>query len=130
MKNVASRSNHTTNGRSRHETTSPPVPFAENRYRRHRFDRESIELNAPESSGVYGLFSALWIYIGEADNIRARLLEHFDGDDLDPCIAHHQPTGFAFELICPADRGRRQEQLVNELLPICKGEALAHQARS
>jgi hypothetical protein len=129
MKDVASESNHSTNGQSCQETIAPPVPFAENRYRRHRFARESIELNAPESSGVYGLFSALWIYVGEADNIRARLLEHFDGDDHDPCIAHHQPTGFAFELIPPADRGRRQEQLVKELLPICKGDGLAHQAR-
>jgi len=129
MKDVASESNHNTNGQSCRETIAPPVPFAENRYRRHRFARESIELNAPESSGVYGLFSALWIYIGEADNIRARLLEHFDGDDHDPCIAHHQPTGFAFELIPPADRSRRQEQLIKELLPICKGDRLAHQAR-
>ena len=130
MKDVAPGSNHNTNGQGCQETITPPVPFAENRYRRHRFDRESIELNAPESSGVYGLFSALWIYIGEADNIRARLLEHFDGDEHDACIAHHQPTGFAFELICPEDRSRRQEQLVRELLPICKGYALAHQARS
>jgi hypothetical protein len=129
MKDVASESNHNTNGQSCQETIAPPIPFAENRYRRHRFARESIELNAPESSGVYGLFSALWIYIGEADNIRARLLEHFDGDDHDPCIAHHQPTGFAFELIPPADRSRRQEQLIKELLPICKGDRLAHQAR-
>ena len=129
MKDVASESNHNTNGQSCQETIAPPVPFAENRYRRHRFARESIELNAAESSGVYGLFSALWIYIGEADNIRARLLEHFDGDDHDPCIAHHQPTGFAFELIPPADRSRRQEQLIKELLPICKGDRLAHQAR-
>jgi hypothetical protein len=129
MKDLASGSNHDTNGQSSQETITPPVPFAGNRYRRHRFERESIELNAPESSGVYGLFSALWIYIGDTDNIRARLLEHFDGDDHDPCIAHHQPTGFAFELIPPVDRSRRKEQLLKELLPICKGDGLAHQAR-
>jgi len=129
MKDLASGSNHDTNGQSSQETITPPVPFAENRYRRHRFERESIELNAPESSGVYGLFSALWIHIGDTDNIRARLLEHFDGDDHDPCIAHHQPTGFAFELIPPVDRSRRKEQLLKELLPICKGDGLAHQAR-
>jgi hypothetical protein len=129
MKDLASGSNHDTNGQSSQETITPPVPFAENRYRRHRFERESIELNAPESSGVSGLFSALWVYIGDTDNIRARLLEHFDGDDHDPCIAHHQPTGFAFELIPPVDRSRRKEQLLKELLPICKGDGLAHQAR-
>jgi hypothetical protein len=125
MKDVASGSN----GQGCQEMITPPVPFAENRYRRHRFDRESIELNAPESSGVYGLFSALWIYIGETDNIKTRLLEHFDGDDHDPCIAQHQPTGFAFELIPPEGRSRRREQPLKELLPICKGDGLARQER-
>ena len=58
-------------------------PFAENRYRKYRFQHESIVLKAPESSGVYGLYSALWIFIGESDNIRAGLLEHLAGDN--PC---------------------------------------------
>jgi hypothetical protein len=123
MKNVASGSNHGTDGGR--VTKIPAKPFTENRYRRYRFDRESIVLNAPDAFGVYGLFNALWIYIGETDNIRARLLEHLDGDDHDPCIAHHQPTGFAFELISSANRRRRQKQLVKDLLPICKADASA-----
>ncbi len=49
--------------------TSPSIPFAENLFRKFQWNCDSIILNAPEGSGVYGLFSALWIYIGEAENI-------------------------------------------------------------
>jgi hypothetical protein len=90
-------------------------PFAENRYRKLRFQQDSILLNAPEASGVYGLFSALWIFIGEADNIRVRLLELLAGDN--PCIQDYQPSGFAFELVSPPERSRRLEELVTELQP-------------
>jgi hypothetical protein len=95
-------------------------PFAENRYSKYRLERESIVLHAPEASGVYGLFNALWIYVGESDNIRARLLEHLAGDN--PCINRHQPSGFAFELISAKDRGRRWRELIDELEPLCKSE--------
>ena len=94
-----------------------PMPFAETRYSRYLFQRESILKNAPESSGVYGLFNAFWIYIGEADNLRARLLQHLDGDD--PCIVRFQPSGFAFEHAAPKERHRRHEQLIKELQPLC-----------
>ena len=97
------------------------APFAENRYRKYRFRRESIMLEAPESSGVYGLYNAVWIYIGEGDNIRSGLLTHFAGDH--PCINRHKPSGFAFELVPPEDRFRRREELVNELQPTCRREA-------
>ena len=67
------------------------------RYRHyHKFEHESVLLNAPETSGVYGLYSVLWIYIGEAENIRLRLLEHLGGDNR--CINHYRPSSFAFEL--------------------------------
>jgi hypothetical protein len=65
--------------------------------RDNRFPRESILLNAPETSGVYGLYNACWIYLGEADNIKRGLLEHLTGEDA--CINRHQPFGFAFELV-------------------------------
>lgn len=93
------------------------MPFAETRYSRYLFQRECILKNAPESSGVYGLFNAFWIYIGEAENLRARLLEHLDGDD--PSIVRFQPSGFAFELASPKERRRRHEQLIKELQPLC-----------
>ena len=91
--------------------------FAETRYSRYLFQRESILKNAPESSGIYGLFNAFWIYIGEADNLREQLLEHLSGDY--PSIARFQPSGFAFELVLPSNRRRRHEQLIKELQPLC-----------
>ena len=103
------------------ETAESNPSFAENRYSKFLFQRESILLNAPESPGVYGLFSAFWIYIGEAENVRARLLQHLEGDD--PCIVHYRPSGFAFELTSPDERHRRHEQLMKQLQPLCNGEA-------
>ncbi len=97
------------------------APFAENRYRKYHFQRESIVLNAPASSGVYGLYSALWIFIGEAEDIRARLLEHLAGDR--PCINRHQPSGFAFELIPQENRLRRWVELIKELEPSCNDKS-------
>jgi len=93
------------------------VPFAETRYSRYLFQRECILKNAPESSGVYGLFNAFWIYIGEAENLRARLLEHLAGND--PSIVRFQPSGFAFELASAKERRRRHEELIKELQPLC-----------
>jgi hypothetical protein len=102
------------------ERTIGKSAFAENRYRKYQFQRECIMREAPEASGVYGLYSALWIYIGDAENIRARLLKHLAGDN--SCINHHQPSGFAFEVVSPEDRSRRRAQLVSELEPPCKEE--------
>jgi len=106
------------------ETAESNPSFAENRYSKFLFQRESILLNAPESPGVYGLFSAFWIYIGEAENVRARLLKHLEGDD--PCIVHYRPSGFAFELTPSDERYRRREQLMKQLQPLCNGEASHH----
>ena len=86
-------------------------------------------INAPECSGVYGLYRAFWIFIGEAENIRTRLLKHLAGDN--SCINQHRPLGFAFELVSSEDRGGRRDELINELEPACK-EALSpnEQART
>jgi len=108
--------------------TSPSIPFAENLFRKFQWNCDSIILNAPEGSGVYGLFSALWIYIGEAENMRARLHEHLSGNDT--CIARYQPSGFAFELVSPTDRCRRQQELVKALQPLCNGKVLALRTES
>jgi hypothetical protein len=102
------------------EETAAPMPFAENRYSKFLFQLESILRNAPEASGVYGLFSAFWIYIGAAENIQARILKHLEGDD--PCIVRYRPSGFAFELASPHDRHHRRMFLTKELQPLCNGE--------
>jgi hypothetical protein len=103
------------------ETDEVGQPFAENRYSKFLFQRESILQNAPESPGVYGLYNAFWICIGEAENLRACLLEHLDGDD--SCIVHYRPSGFAYELIAPTELRSRHEHLIKELQPLCNGQA-------
>jgi hypothetical protein len=72
-------------------------------------------LDAAEASGAYGLFSALWIFIGEADDIKERLLELLAGDN--PCIQDYQPSGFAFELVSPPERSRRLEETGHGVAP-------------
>ena len=80
------------------------------------FTETSILKNAPAASGVYGLSNAReWIFVGESDNLRSRLLAHLRGAD--PALAQ-APTGFTFELSRPAERLGRQNRLVLELAPV------------
>ena len=77
---------------------------------------------APEAPGIYGLYNALWIYIGQANDRRAQMLGHLYGDN--PCIVHYQPSGF--ELVSPQGRRRRSEELIRQREPLCKGKAFAY----
>ncbi len=80
------------------------------------FTFHSIERNAPTQSGVYGISNAdQWLYIGETDDIRGQLLGHLG--DLATFMTAQHPTGFTYELCAPADRRKRQEQLIAELEP-------------
>jgi hypothetical protein len=81
------------------------------------FVRDSITKNAPHASGVYGLFSSAWVYIGESEDIQKRLLEHLNGDN--PCINRFAPTNFTYELSAAAMRVARQDQLIAEFHPSC-----------
>jgi predicted GIY-YIG superfamily endonuclease len=82
------------------------------------FTAVSIQKNAPESSGVYGLSNGReWIFIGEASNIRARLMEHLE--EADTTLKHRKPTGFTFEECSPGDRVSRQDALVRQFEPFC-----------
>ena len=96
-----------------------PERFANTRYERLRFDRASVLQSAPRESGVYGLFSALWIYIGEAQDLQSRLLEHLA--ESDSCIAHYQPSSFAYELLDADKRLVRQAELFTKLQPLYRG---------
>ena len=78
----------------------------------------SVRKNAPEASGVYGLSNGReWIFIGEADDIRARLLEHLQ--ETNTRLTDRRPTGFTFEE-CPAEtRLSRQDALIRQFVPFC-----------
>lgn len=78
----------------------------------------SVRKNAPESSGVYGLSNGSeWIFIGETDDIRARLLEHLQ--ETNTTLAGRGPTGFTFEECSPGVRLSRQDALVRQFGPFC-----------
>ena len=71
----------------------------------------SINSHAPAQSGVYGLYKAeLWIYIGESEDIRARLLQHLNGDN--SCINREAPTQFTYELVPAGQRVARKDLLI------------------
>ncbi len=97
--------------------------FGDNCYSGYQWSWESINRCAPEAPGIYGLYNALWIYIGQTKNLRAQMLEHLYGDN--PCIVHYQPSGFAFELVSPQDQCRRFEELIRQLELLCRGKAFA-----
>ena len=82
------------------------------------FTAVSIRKNAPESSGVDGLSNGSeWVFIGEASNIRARLMEHLE--EANTMLAKRKPTGFAFEECPPGNRLSRQDALVRRFEPFC-----------
>jgi hypothetical protein len=83
----------------------------------HAFAAGSVQFYAPPVPGVYGISNARdWIFIGQADNIQAALLEHLRA--LNSEILQWEPTGFVFEP-CRGDLRRiRQDCLVLEYKPI------------
>jgi hypothetical protein len=86
------------------------------------FTSVSIHKNAPAASGVYGISNALrWILIGEADDIQAALMRHFESRNTLP--GGWVPSGFTFELCEPSRRLERKQQLVAELHPVGGGIA-------
>jgi excinuclease UvrABC nuclease subunit len=85
--------------------------------RGHIWSESSIKANAPQSSGVYAIYSAVWIYIGEADDIQRKLLQHWDGDNV--YITCAVPTAFAFEVCNLAERVRRHVALIARFQPLC-----------
>jgi predicted GIY-YIG superfamily endonuclease len=90
------------------------MPFRD--YLARTFKAATIHREAPAASGVYGLSNAHeWIYVGETDDIQARLLEHLE--EANAFRTARLPTGFNFETCSPHDRVARQRRLILELEP-------------
>ena len=80
------------------------------------FTRASVQNNAPECSGVYGLSNNReWVYIGTTDNIRAHLIAHLS--EVGTIVSDRRPTGFRFEPCAATTRKARQDELVREFAP-------------
>ncbi len=86
------------------------------------FTRKYIMRNAPYASGVYGLFNAEWVYVGESEDIQRRLLEHLATDN--PWVERLAPTSFTYELAEEEIRMGRQNQLIAELQPACNQKSV------
>jgi excinuclease UvrABC nuclease subunit len=96
------------------------MAFAESAAR--SFTANSILKNAPSCSGVYALSNPQeYVFIGEADDIRARLLQHLT--ETGTALTARNPTGFTFEICSPADRCSRQAELVREFAPYCNSRS-------
>ena len=88
----------------------------------HAFTEQSIERNASTSGGVYRIDTRDdCIYVGQASNIRRRLLEHVRGEsDQSGCILRNKATLFRYELIADKnDRDEREQELIDNLDPEC-----------
>jgi len=85
------------------------------------FSESGIATYAPRGSGVYGIYNGSeWIYIGEAQDIEARLYEHVRGQsDQSARIARRNPTHYIFERCDAQARQAREAQLIAELAPVC-----------
>lgn len=82
------------------------------------FTAVTIQREAPEASGVYGLSnSRRWLYIGETENIRASLMGYLANTAANP---QDPPTGFSFELSPAYNRTARRDRLIAELAPLRK----------
>ncbi len=80
-----------------------------------QFNREVILALGEGQQGCYGLFRRTTpIYVGSGD-IRARLLDHHNGDN--PCITREKPTHFVSEVT--SNYKAREIELIRELDPLC-----------
>jgi hypothetical protein len=87
------------------------------------FTAGTIEREAPEASGVYGISnSRRWLYIDETENIRASLMEYLADSAAN---SQHQPAGFSFELSPAYNRTARRDRLIAELTPLQNQAAAA-----
>lgn len=88
------------------------------------FTREQVEALRPGQPGVYGFFQQqqngrAWVYVGESDDIRRRLLEHLNGDN--PCINRYWPTHWVDQVVQGGRdvRRAREKVLIAEYNPAC-----------
>jgi excinuclease UvrABC nuclease subunit len=95
------------------------MPF--NTSKTFHFQLLPILANVPHAGGVYGIFNQnVWIYVGEAADVHARLIEHLNGTDpISQQIRSNVPTGFVFEPVpLQPSRVTRVSQLISELRPV------------
>ncbi|MGO9576649.1 MAG: hypothetical protein ACLPTQ_20260 [Terriglobales bacterium] len=82
------------------------------------FNRASVLANAPNASGVYGIYrQGVWIYVGQSKDIQARLMQYINGENA--CILRNQPTGFTYDLAPEWQLDALEQGLIVGLNPAC-----------
>ncbi len=84
------------------------------------YTKEGAQSITVGQTGVYGLIQVqedawAWIYIGRAEDIRERLLEHLNEDD--PCLGTYPPTHFVAAIT--QDHVNLEKELTVEYDPEC-----------
>jgi len=80
------------------------------------FTAVTIEREAPEASGVYGISnSRRWLYIADTENIRASLMGYLAENAAN---SPDSAAGFSFELSPAYSRTARRDRLIAELAPL------------
>lgn len=84
------------------------------------YNKASVSQNAPAVSGVYVLYTDTNTvdYVGEAEDIRTRLLQHLANED-NPLVRAAQPKYFAFVQVGVHLRLQVQNSLILELRARC-----------
>lgn len=95
------------------------MPFTATRG--YSFSENGIATYAPRSSGVYGIYNkTIWIYVGEAKDMEARLYAHLRGEsDQSARISRQSPAHYVFEQCDERNRKTRETALIRELDPVC-----------
>jgi hypothetical protein len=84
----------------------------------HPFSYGVIMANAPRTSGIYGFFNATErIYVGAADNIYRKLMEHLFENDTP--VKRRDPTGFVFEICSAEERSGLNAVFTSRYRPVC-----------
>lgn len=80
------------------------------------FTHAEVERLAPGQRGCYGLLrNGTFIYVGRSQDMRARLLQHLNGDSL--CVTLYGPTHFVG--VVTKDDEAEELALILELRPLC-----------
>src|SRR5262249_4738839 len=98
------------------------TPMSWNNSQWFRFNDYWIRLIVPTRPGVYAVANSdAWIYIGQSENVQARLTAHWRRVSVQSvCIWHWSPVAFSYETVDGADARRlRETQLVRKYQPRC-----------
>jgi excinuclease UvrABC nuclease subunit len=89
------------------------------------FSEAGISSIKAGQTGVYGIYnSSEWIYIGQAEDLRDRLLEHVRGkSDQSSCMLKHNPTSWVGQIVDKSQLDSLESSLIAEYSPACNKTA-------